>query len=73
MDAMLLKTKDSEIRKRNYKKDEKRWDAAASAQTDQEFRDVLRIRADSISEDKLRRVSLTAIGLTGDCADENWV
>jgi hypothetical protein len=72
MDAIFLKTEDSEIRKRNYE-NEKRWDAAASAQTDQECRDVLRIRADSISEGKLRRVFLTAIGLREDCVCENWI
>jgi len=63
IDAMLLKTQDSEIRERNYEKDEKRWDAAASAQTDQECCDVLRIGADTIAEGILRGVSLTAIGL----------
>jgi len=55
MDAILLKTEDSEIRKIKYEKDEKRWDAAASAQTEQECRVVLRIRADSIAEGKPRK------------------
>jgi hypothetical protein len=73
MNAILLITENSGIRKRNYEKDEKRWDAAASAHIDQEYRVILRIRVDSIAEGKPRKESLTAIGLREDCVHENWI
>jgi hypothetical protein len=45
-----LNIEDIEIPDRNHEKDEKHWDAAAYAQTDQECSDVLRILADSRAE-----------------------
>jgi len=53
-----LNIEDSEIPDRNHEKDEKRSDAAASAQTDRDCRDLLRIRADSREEGASREECL---------------